>query len=269
MTVALDRSGDRVKVSVRDLGPGMTLEVREAALEPFFTTKEGRGMGLGLYVARLVSERRRGRLDLESEPGRGTTATLTLPLEGREPAGAGATMGRILVVDDDAAFRDRLVRAFSDRGHAALGANSHTNALAAGRHAVPDRAVVDLRMPGKSGLDVVADLVALVPGIRVVVLTGYGSIATATEAIRLGAVDYLTKPADADQILAAFASPERLRGASPARLPEETPSLERVEWEHIQRVLADAGGNVTQAARALGIHRRSLQRKLARRPPAH
>ena len=172
----------------------------------------------------------------------------------------------ILVVDDDAAFRDRLVRAFVDRGHGARAASGRAEALALGRALAPGRAVVDLRMPDGSGLEVVADLVAQDPAVRVVVLTGYGSIATATEAIRLGAIDYLTKPADADQVLAAFERGDQPRDER-LRLPEETPSLERVEWEHIQRVLADAGGNVTHAAQALGIHRRSLQRKLARRPP--
>ena len=171
----------------------------------------------------------------------------------------------ILVVDDDEAFRLRLVRAFRDRGHSAEAAGDSESALALARTFRPGRAVVDLRMPDKSGLEVVHDLAELLPGIQCLMLTGYGSIATATEAIRLGALDYLTKPADADQILAAF---ERTgEPLDPPPVPIEAPSLERVEWEHIQRVLADTGGNVSQAARILGIHRRSLQRKLARRPP--
>ncbi|MGE0706937.1 MAG: response regulator transcription factor [Planctomycetota bacterium] len=171
----------------------------------------------------------------------------------------------ILVVDDDEAFRNRLVRAFCDRGHQAVAAGDAAAALEAARAHRPGRAVIDLRMPDKSGLEVLKELVEALPELECLVLTGYGSIATATEAIRLGAVDYLTKPADADQILAAF---ERQREDVPAPPPPtEAPSLERVEWEHIQRVLADTGGNVSQAARVLGIHRRSLQRKLARRPP--
>lgn len=172
----------------------------------------------------------------------------------------------ILVVDDDAAFRDRLVRAFVDRGLVARAAHDHASALAVAEELQPERAVVDLRMPDKSGLEVVADLLRRRPDMLVIVLTGYGSIATATEAIRLGACDYLTKPADADQLLTAFARAEEPDGPPPAP-PSEAPSLERVEWEHIQRVLADTHGNVSQAARVLGIHRRSLQRKLARRPP--
>jgi two-component system response regulator RegA len=125
--------------------------------------------------------------------------------------------------------------------------------------------LVDLRMPGMSGLDVVRELHAIDPTTRIVVLTGYGSIATALDAVRLGAVHYLTKPAEVDEILAAFA---RDRPPAPDAEPTyEPPSLGRVEWEHINRVLADCGGNISQAARVLGIHRRSLQRKLAKYPP--
>lgn len=177
--------------------------------------------------------------------------------------------GEILVVDDDAVFRNRLVRAFQDRGHRARAASDHGGALALAAETPPDRAVVDLRMPDKSGLEVVRDLVAAHPHLRVIVLTGYASIATATEAMRLGAIDYLQKPADADQILNAFERQERDEDNDEPAEPNyaQAPSLERVEWEHIQRVLADTGGNISQAARILGIHRRSLQRKLARRPP--
>ncbi|MDH5491913.1 MAG: response regulator, partial [Myxococcales bacterium] len=129
----------------------------------------------------------------------------------------------------------------------------------------PEHALVDLRMPGRSGLELVQELHALDPTTKIVVLTGYGSIATAIEAVRLGATHYLTKPADVDEILAAF---ER-RDLPPGELPEvpaEAPSLARVEWEHINRVLTECGGNVSQAARRLGIHRRSLQRKLSKYP---
>ncbi len=118
-------------------------------------------------------------------------------------------------------------------------------------------------MPGRSGLDLVADLHAIEPTMQIVVLTGYGSIATAVEAVKRGAIDYLTKPADTDQILAAF---DR-NGAATGETSEHTPSLARVEWEHIQRTLADTGGNISETARRLGIHRRSLQRKLGKLPP--
>jgi two-component system, response regulator RegA len=165
----------------------------------------------------------------------------------------------LLVVDDDIAFRERLVRAMCGRGFEAVGVGDYEAAIAAAQDESPELALVDLRLPGTSGLAVIRDLKQLDPSTVVVVLTGYGSIATAVEAVKLGAASYLTKPADADQIVAAF------DGVPP---PESgnVPSLARVEWEHIQRVLADSGGNVSQAARALGIHRRSLQRKLAKYP---
>ena len=171
----------------------------------------------------------------------------------------------ILIVDDDERFRERLVRALAARGFEARGAGDAEEALRLAQRDSPELAVVDLRMPGRSGLELVRDLRALDPATRVVVLTGYGSIATALEAVRLGAVHYLTKPADADEILAAFERGDR----EPAELeavPAEVPSLARTEWEHINRVLTDCGGNISQAARLLGIHRRSLQRKLAKHP---
>ncbi|HSY21102.1 MAG TPA: response regulator [Polyangiaceae bacterium] len=168
----------------------------------------------------------------------------------------------ILVVDDDDVFRSRLVRAFLDRGFDARGAASGAEVAALVSSDSPELAVLDLRLPDGSGLDVLRVIKEKDPTTSVVVLTGYGSIATALEAVRLGATHYLTKPADADEILRAF---ERGKsdGASP---PEHAPSLARTEWEHIQRVLTDCGGNVSQAARILGVHRRSLQRKLSKRP---
>jgi len=165
----------------------------------------------------------------------------------------------LLIVDDDTPFRERLVRAMRDRGYEAVGVADHTSAIEAARGESPELALVDLRLPGESGLAVVRDLKALDFSTVVVVLTGYGSIATAVESVKLGAATYLTKPADADQIVAAF------EGTQPADVAQ-APSLARVEWEHIQRILSDCGGNVSQAARILGIHRRSLQRKLAKRP---
>lgn len=171
----------------------------------------------------------------------------------------------VLVVDDDETFRNRLLRAFRERGLEGRGARDADAAIAAANADSPELAVVDLRMPGRSGLDVVRELKAVDPATNVVVLTGYGSIATALESVRLGATHYLTKPADADEILAAF-DRDKESPDSTSRVEHEVPSLARAEWEHIQRVLTDYGGNVSQAARALGVHRRSLQRKLSRRP---
>jgi len=173
---------------------------------------------------------------------------------------------KILVVDDDAIFRERLVKAFEDRGFEVAGAESYEQALECAESFSPDFAVTDLRMPGLSGLEVVRDLRGKCPEIEILVLTGYGSIATAIEAVRLGAKDYLTKPADADQILAAFGLEEGSEDEEEGDA-DVVPSLERVEWEHIQRVLSDCDGNISKAARALGIHRRTLQRKLSYKPP--
>ena len=155
------------------------------------------------------------------------------------------------------------MRAFAARGYEAAGVGDGETALARVGELAPECIVLDLKMPGKDGLTVLRELLAADGNLRVVVLTGYGSIASALEAVRLGAIDYLTKPADADQILAAFAQPGRsLAGAEMA-----PPSLDRVEWEHIQRVLTECGGNISKAARLLGLHRRSLQRKLEKLPP--
>ena len=173
----------------------------------------------------------------------------------------------ILVVDDDEVLRERMARAFRDRGHEVRTAANHDAAMVAARADSPEWAVVDLRMPGRSGLELLRDLKALDPATRVVMLTGYGAISTAVDAVKLGATYYLSKPADADEILAAFA-----RGQAPPLEPPDSdyraPSLARAEWEHINRVLSDCGGSLSEAARRLGIHRRSLQRKLGKfRPP--
>jgi two-component system response regulator RegA len=178
-----------------------------------------------------------------------------------EPAENAPTL---LVVEDDEALRARLVRAFADRGFLAQGAATVADADRLSEEA-PEYAVVDLRIGEESGLAVVKLLLAKDPATRVVMLTGYGSIATAVEAIRLGAVHYLTKPADADEILAALQRGEA--GATPAP-PGEPLSLARAEWEHINSVLMSVSGNISEAVRRLGLHRRSLQRKLAKYPPA-
>jgi len=171
-----------------------------------------------------------------------------------------------LIVDDDEAFRTRLCRAFELREWEAYAAASGAEALAIARETAPDLAIVDLRLAGESGLDVVKSLRELDATVTILMLTGWGSIATALEAVRQGANHYLTKPVDVDQILAAFQT-SRQTTPDDAHPPSTVPSLARVEWEHIQRVLTDCAGNVSQAAKLLGLHRRSLQRKLAKYPP--
>jgi two-component system response regulator RegA len=169
----------------------------------------------------------------------------------------------LLVVEDDDTLRERLLRAFRDRGFLAQGAANAAEAIRLSEEA-PEYAVVDLRIGDESGLEVIRMLLAKDATTRIVMLTGYGSIATAVEAMRLGAVHYLTKPADADEILAALQRGE----ASPSALPGEPLSLARAEWEHINHVLVSVSGNISEAARRLGLHRRSLQRKLSKYPPS-
>ena len=171
----------------------------------------------------------------------------------------------ILLVDDDDRFRSRMARAFEERGYEVQQAESYDTALTIAANESTELAAVDLRMPGKSGLELVRELHRIDPSTRIIVLTGYGSIATALEAVRLGATHYLTKPADVDELITAFDRPQNTDAAAEA-VTAETPSLARVEWEHIQRVLTDCGGNITKAAEKLGIHRRSLQRKLSKFP---
>lgn len=173
--------------------------------------------------------------------------------------------GRVaLVVDDDDIFRTRLCRAFASRGWETVAASDGAQAIEMAQQSSPDLAVVDLRLPGINGLEIVERLRALDETTCIIMLTGYGSIATAVTATKLGANHYLGKPADADQILNAYLGAAEKPDASAAH---SVPSLARVEWEHIQRVMSDCGGNVSQTAKLLGLHRRSLQRKLAKYPP--
>ncbi len=171
-----------------------------------------------------------------------------------------------LVVDDDEVFRTRLCRALTQRNWEAEAIGEAEGAIQFARERSPDLVLVDLRLPGKGGLEIVQDLRTIDSTMTIVVLTGYGSIPTAISAMKKGADHYLSKPADADQILAVY---EALRNPpkAVAEAPETVPTLGRVEWEHIQRIVSDCEGNISRAARLLGIHRRSLQRKLAKHPP--
>lgn len=174
----------------------------------------------------------------------------------------------ILLVDDDVVLRTRLQRAFLQRGFDVRTAGTYDEAMTEARRESPELAVVDLKMPGGSGLQLVRDLKALDATTRCIVLTGYSSIATAIDAMRLGADWYLQKPADADDILHAF---ERAKSPPLAAVDDDStgpaPSPDRVKWEHIQRVLQAASGNISEAARRMGMHRRTLQRILHKHPP--
>lgn len=168
----------------------------------------------------------------------------------------------LLLVDDDVTFCSVLSRALEKRGFAVTIAHSVENATPLAQDNPPEYAVVDLKMDGASGLVLIRSLHELDPATRIVVLTGYASIATAVEAIKLGATQYLAKPANADEIVAAFG--HSADAGTP--LIAQPPSVERLEWEHIQRVLKENQGNISATARALNMHRRTLQRKLGKRP---
>ncbi len=173
----------------------------------------------------------------------------------------------IMLVDDSTVLRDRLALAFQERGFEVSVASNFEEAVAAFSRSPSDLAVLDLRMPGKPGLVLLQELKKISPTTKFLILSGFGSIATAIDAIRLGATNFLPKPADADDILHAFA-----RGDADVDVPEAeesipVPTLAQAEWEHIHRILSDCGGNISEAARRLGIHRRSLQRKLRKRAP--
>ena len=184
-------------------------------------------------------------------------------MEQIEPRTAQSEPACLLLVDDDATFCRVLGLALSRRGFTVATAHDCAAALQLAQGTTPDYAVVDLNLAGDSGLSLIPQLLALDSMTRVVVLTGYASIATAVEAIKLGAVNYLAKPADADQVLAAFAA---TRGNPAASVSLRPLSVNRLEWEHIQRVLRENDGNISVTARQLGMHRRTLQRKLAKRP---
>lgn len=171
--------------------------------------------------------------------------------------------GRILLVDDDAAFARVMERGLKRRGFLVRCADNAEQAVAACGEFDPDHILLDLNMPGTSGLVILPTLLGLAPRARLVVLTGYSSIATAVEATKAGAVNYLCKPATIDEILAAF---EANGETGTSDVPAAPISVERLEWEHIQRVLQDNAGNISATARSLGMHRRTLQRKLQKRP---
>lgn len=173
------------------------------------------------------------------------------------------TNHQYLLIDDDVTFSEVLARSLRRRGLRVETACDDASALARCRQLQPDRVVLDLKLETSSGLNLIERLRAIVPGCNIVVLTGYSSIPTTVEAIKLGARDYLCKPASVNDILGAF---EKEQGNPAVELSSTPHSVERLEWEHIQRVLNEQDGNISATARALGMHRRTLQRKLQKRP---
>ena len=169
----------------------------------------------------------------------------------------------LLIVEDDKPFLERLARAMESRGFAVTSCDSVAEGLSQIARAAPAFAVVDLRLGDGNGLDVVSALKRKRPEARAIVLTGYGNIATAVTAVKLGAVDYLSKPADADDVVSALLA----SGNQKSEPPSNPMSADRVRWEHIQRIYELCGRNVSETARRLNMHRRTLQRILAKRAP--
>ena len=169
----------------------------------------------------------------------------------------------LLIVEDDKPFLERLARAMETRGFAVTSSDNVADGLAQIAKAAPAFAVVDLRLGDGNGLDVVSALKRKRPDARVIVLTGYGNIATAVTAVKMGAVDYLAKPADADDVIAALLA----TGTEKSEPPQNPMSADRVRWEHIQRIYEMCNRNVSETARRLNMHRRTLQRILAKRAP--
>ncbi len=174
----------------------------------------------------------------------------------------------ILIIEDNDTFSATLLRALRRRGYAAVAARNAATALDLARAAAPDWVVLDLNLGGASGLNLIPRLLEIKPACRIVVLTGYASITTAVDAIKLGAVQYLAKPVDVATLLRAFGhTAEGSAEAGTAATISPVPmSVDRMEWEHIQRILREHKGNISSTARALNMHRRTLQRKLLKRP---
>jgi two-component system response regulator RegA len=169
----------------------------------------------------------------------------------------------VLIVEDDRSFLQRLAKALEQRGFAVATAESVAEGLRQVDKASPAFAVVDMRLGDGNGLDVISALKHRRPDARAIILTGYGNIATAVNAVKLGAIDYLAKPVDADDVVAALLAHDK----SKIEPPENPMSADRVRWEHIQRIYELCGRNVSETARRLNMHRRTLQRILAKRAP--
>ena len=182
------------------------------------------------------------------------------------------TIKKLLIVDDDEAFCLAMARVQKRAGFTVFTANNIEQSSQITEQELPEYAIVDLKIAHQSGLELIEVLLQINKNIRIVILTGYASIATAVEAIKLGAIQYLTKPADSAEITHALLGDEidklspANKGNSKIQIPEEPMSVKRLEWEHLQKVLSDHNGNISATAKALGMHRRTLQRKLQKYP---
>ena len=275
------RVATRSSFEVCDAGPGIPVALRGSLGTMPVDSTQG-GHGVGLYLAFSAAARLKGSIELtdvsEIKP-RGTRAVLRLPLAGRkfirrgpsrrcaiQHGETGMSDMNFLVIDDDEVFSGILARGLTRRGYTVAEAHNADEAIKLANQQKFSQITVDLHLGNDSGLTLVAPLRDLQPDARMLVLTGYASIATAVQAVKDGADNYLAKPANVETILSALQSEASALQAEEA-IEHPTPlSVARLEWEHIQRVLAEHGGNISATARALNMHRRTLQRKLAKRP---
>ena len=252
--VTLSWNADRASIEIRDYGSGLNLDQADQLGQAFVTDKAD-GLGSGsVSISGHINPIWRF-----SEPTK--CGQLRPRYFDPYPFTSGKSFGmNYLLVDDDAVFSAVLARMLVRRGDQAVTASNGTQASELCDQTI-DRVVLDLKLEQESGLSILQQLRDIQPNIDVVILTGYSSISTAVEAIKLGAINYLCKPASVDEIIAAFENTD-----GEVALEQSPPSVNRLEWEHIQRVLNENDGNISATARSLGMHRRTLQRKLQKRP---
>ncbi len=268
--LSAERDGDTLVLTVTDAGPGFAPEMLAQFGKPYQSSKGRPGGGLGLFLVVNVVRKLGGRVTAENAPEGGAIVTLYLPLatlsiedeDVERRSEAEADPGRLLlIVEDDAAFARTLKRSFERRDYRVLLAAGVEEARELLKTQSPGYAVVDLKLGTDSGLAVVQALFEHNPQMLIVVLTGFASIVTAVEAIKLGACHYLAKPSNTDDIEAAFA---RAQGDTEVELTERQTSIKTLEWERIHETLAETGFNISETARRLGMHRRTLARKLGK-----
>lgn len=207
----------------------------------------------------MIATTHKGKININTKPNIETN------IESNIETNIESSTGRLLLLDDDEVFLRTLSRAMAKRGFEVLSSGDIADALAQAAKKIPAMAVVDMKLEGESGLDVIPRLIEINPEMKIIVLTGYSSIATAVTAIKRGATDYLSKPVTASDVVRALSDEHTTESTDEdfSRM-----SVERMEWEHIQKVLKENDGNISATARSLGMYRRTLQRKIAKKPVA-
>ncbi len=216
---------------------------------------------------RMIATTRKGNTSIKPKPKPKPKPNMNINSETNTNANTNTNTktGRLLLLDDDEVFLRTLSRAMAKRGFEVLSSNDIADALAQAAKRIPAMAVVDMKLEGESGLDVIPRLIEINPDMKIIVLTGYSSIATAVTAIKRGATDYLSKPVTASDVVRALSGEHTTEEIDEDFSPM---SVERMEWEHIQKALKENDGNISATARSLGMYRRTLQRKIAKKPVA-